>query len=46
MPERQKLEQMIKELSENGRIEEEKDYSGGYSQKDSQSDCENRIAMG
>ncbi len=31
--ERQKLEQMIKELSENGRIKEEKDYSGGFAER-------------
>jgi hypothetical protein len=31
--ERQKLEQMIKELSENGKIEEEKDYSGGFAER-------------
>ncbi len=31
--ERQKLEQMIKELSENGKIEEDKDYSGGFAEK-------------
>jgi len=31
--ERQKLEQMVKELSENGKIEEEKDYSGGFAER-------------
>ena len=31
--ERQKLEQMIKELSENGKIEEDKDYSGGFAER-------------
>ena len=31
--ERQKLEQMIKELSENGKIEEDKDYSGGLAER-------------
>lgn len=31
--ERQKLEQLIKELSENGSIEKEKDYSGGFAEK-------------
>lgn len=31
--ERQKLEQMLKELSENGEIEEEKDYSGGFAER-------------
>jgi hypothetical protein len=31
--ERQKLEQMIKELSDNGKIEEDKDYSGGFAER-------------
>jgi hypothetical protein len=31
--ERQKLEQMLKELKENGQIEEEKDYSGGFAER-------------
>lgn len=31
--ERQSLEQMVKELSENGQIEEDKDYSGGFAEK-------------
>jgi len=31
--ERQSLEQMIKELKENGQVEEEKDYSGGFAEK-------------
>ena len=31
--ERQSLEQMVKELSENGSIEEDKDYSGGFAEK-------------
>lgn len=31
--ERQSLEQMVKELSENGKIEEDKDYSGGFAEK-------------
>lgn len=31
--ERQKLEQLIKELEENGTIEKEKDYSGGFAEK-------------
>jgi hypothetical protein len=31
--ERQKLEQMVKELKENGSIEEQKDYSGGFAEK-------------
>ena len=31
--ERQKLEQMVKELRENGEIEEEKDYSGGFAER-------------
>ena len=31
--ERQKLEQMVKELKENGEIEEQKDYSGGFAEK-------------
>ena len=31
--ERQKLEQMVKELKENGQIEEEKDYSGGFAER-------------
>ena len=31
--ERQRLEQMIKDLSTNGSIEEAKDYSGGFAEK-------------
>lgn len=31
--ERQSLEQMVKELKENGTVEEEKDYSGGFAEK-------------
>ena len=31
--ERQTLEQMVKELNENGEIEEDKDYSGGFAEK-------------
>ena len=31
--ERQKLEQMVKELKENGSIEEQKDYSGGFAER-------------
>ncbi len=31
--ERQRLEQMVKELSENGKIEQEKDYSGGFAER-------------
>jgi len=31
--ERQRLEQMINELNENGTIEKEKDYSGGFAEK-------------
>lgn len=31
--ERQKLEQMVKDLRENGEIEEEKDYSGGFAER-------------
>jgi len=31
--ERQKLEQMVKELKENGQIEEDKDYSGGFAER-------------
>jgi len=31
--ERQKLEQMIKELKENGEITEQKDYSGGFAER-------------
>ena len=31
--ERQKLEQMVKELNENGQIEEDKDYSGGFAER-------------
>ena len=31
--ERQKLEQMLKELKSNGRIEEDKDYSGGFAER-------------
>jgi|TARA_R100001510_G_scaffold53521_1_gene55192 hypothetical protein len=31
--ERQRLEQMIKDLTNNGSIEEVKDYSGGFAEK-------------
>jgi len=31
--ERQRLEQMIKELQTNGQIEQDKDYSGGFAEK-------------
>jgi hypothetical protein len=31
--ERQRLEQMIKDLSSNGSIEETKDYSGGFAER-------------
>ena len=31
--ERQKLEQMVKELRSNGEIEQEKDYSGGFAER-------------
>ena len=31
--ERQRLEQMIKDLSDNGAIEEAKDYSGGFAER-------------
>ncbi len=31
--ERQRLEQMIKDLSQNGSIEEAKDYSGGFAER-------------
>lgn len=31
--ERQSLEQMVKELNENGEIEDDKDYSGGFAEK-------------
>ncbi len=31
--ERQKLEQMLKELKSNGQIEEDKDYSGGFAER-------------
>ena len=31
--ERQSLEQMVKELQENGEVKEEKDYSGGFAEK-------------
>ena len=31
--ERQRLEQMIKDLSSNGSIEESKDYSGGFAER-------------
>ena len=31
--ERQRLEQMIKDLKDNGGIEEAKDYSGGFAEK-------------
>jgi hypothetical protein len=31
--ERQRLEQMVKDLKSNGSIEQEKDYSGGFAEK-------------
>jgi len=31
--ERQRLEQMVKDLRENGEIEQEKDYSGGFAER-------------
>jgi hypothetical protein len=31
--ERQRLEQMVKDLSENGAIDEAKDYSGGFAER-------------
>lgn len=31
--ERQKLEQMVKQLNDNGEIEEDKDYSGGFAER-------------
>ena len=31
--ERQRLEQMIKDLNDNGEIEQAKDYSGGFAEK-------------
>lgn len=31
--ERQSLETMVRELRENGQVEEEKDYSGGFAEK-------------
>lgn len=31
--ERQSLEQMVKELRENGQVEDDKDYSGGFAEK-------------
>jgi hypothetical protein len=31
--ERQKLEQMVKDLQDNGQIEEDKDYSGGFAER-------------
>lgn len=31
--ERQKLEQMLKELKENGEITEQKDYGGGFAER-------------
>ena len=31
--ERQRLEQMVKDLRDNGEIEEAKDYSGGFAEK-------------
>ena len=33
--ERQKLEQMLKDLSSNGKIEEEVDYSSGFAERSS-----------
>jgi len=31
--ERQRLEQMVKDLRDNGEIEQEKDYSGGFAER-------------
>ena len=31
--ERQKLEQMVRDLKQNGEIEQEKDYSGGFAER-------------
>ena len=31
--ERQRLEQMVKDLKDNGEIEQEKDYSGGFAER-------------
>ena len=31
--ERQALEQMVRELQENGQVEDDKDYSGGFAEK-------------
>ena len=31
--ERQRLEQMVKDLSENGSIDEDRDYSGGFAER-------------
>jgi len=31
--ERQSLEQMIKDLKQNGEVEEQKDYTGGFAEK-------------
>ncbi len=31
--ERQRLEQMVKELNDNGEIEKDKDYSGGFAER-------------
>lgn len=31
--ERQRLEQMVKDLNENGSIDEDKDYSGGFAER-------------
>ena len=31
--ERQRLEQMVKDLSKNGSIDEDKDYSGGFAER-------------
>jgi len=31
--ERQRLEQMVKDLSENGSIDQDKDYSGGFAER-------------
>jgi hypothetical protein len=31
--ERQRLEQMVKELKNNGQIEQQKDYSGGFAER-------------
>lgn len=33
LQERQRLEEMIRDLSENGAIEERKDYSGGFAER-------------